>query len=159
MSTEENKAIVRRVFGEIWNQGNLDVVDEVLATNYIFHDPVSSGVRGPESYKQYVTMYSTTFPDIQFTVEEMVAEGDKVTTRWTARGTYQGYLMGIAPTLTKQGTLTGISIVRIAGGKIVEDWSNWDTMSLMQQGAYNLKLVTADFMRRKHLRQKLQKTN
>jgi len=146
MSAEENKVIVRCVFEKVWNKGNLEVVDEVFATNYVFHGPANSGVRGPEGYKQHVTIYRTAFPDVQFTVEDMLTEGDKVAIHWTARGTHQGYLMGIAPTL-KRGVVTGFSIVHIADGKIVEEWSNWDTMSLMQQWAYNTKPVNTDFLR------------
>jgi steroid delta-isomerase-like uncharacterized protein len=132
MSLEGNKAIVRRLFQEAWNRGNLNVVDELLTTNYVFHEPISGDIRGPGGYKQFVTVYRTGAPDIHFTIEDQVAEGDKVVTRYTTTGTHQGNFMGIAPT-GKRLRVTGIAIVRFEGGKIAEDWVNWDALGLMQQ--------------------------
>ena len=129
---EENKALVRRLFEDLWNQGKLDVADEIFATDYIFHDPVAGEVRGPEGFKQFVSMYRIAFPALQFRIEAQIAESDKVVTRWTSTGTHKGELMGIPPTGV-QATSTGIAIGRIAGGKIVEVWSNWDTLGLLQQ--------------------------
>lgn len=130
--SEANKAIVRRGFEEIWNKGNLAAVDEMYATNFVLHDPGSPGVRGPEGVKQYVTRERTAFPDIHFVVEDQIAEGDKVATRWTATGTHQRELMGI-PASGKFATVTGIMISRILEGKIVEGWSNWDALGMLQQ--------------------------
>ena len=132
MSAEENKAIARRLFEGVWNQGKLDVADEILAADYVFHAPVPREVRGPEGFKQFVSMYRTAFPDVQYTIEDQIAEGDKVVTRWTCTGTHTGELMGIPPTGV-QVTVTGIVIGRIAGGKIVEDWGNWDALGMLQQ--------------------------
>lgn len=132
MSTEENKTVVRRLFEEVWNQGKMDAVGEILATDYIFHEPVGGEVRGPEDFKQFVSMYRTAYPDLQFTIEDHIAEGDKVVTHWTSTGTHKGELMGISPTGV-QVTVTGILIGRIAGGKIVEDCCNWDTLGMLQQ--------------------------
>ncbi len=132
MSTEENKTVVRRLFEEVWNQGKMDAVGEILATDYIFHEPVGGEVRGPEDFKQFVSMYRTAYPDLQFTIEDQIAEGDKVVTHWTSTGTHKGELMGISPTGV-QVTVTGIVIGRIAGGKIVEDYCNWDTLGMLQQ--------------------------
>jgi steroid delta-isomerase-like uncharacterized protein len=132
MSTEDNKAISRRNFEEVWNKGQLDLIPEIVAANLINHDPANPDVQGPEGFRQLVTMYRTAFPDTQFTLEEQIAEGDKVVTRWTTRGTHQAELMGIAPT-NKLVTVTGMTIDRLEGGKIAESWANWDTMGLMQQ--------------------------
>ncbi len=132
MSLEENKAIVRRVFEEVWNQEELDVVDEIFDTNIILHEPVSGDVQGLEGYKQLVSMYLTAFTNVQFTIEEQIAEGDKVVTRFTATGIHSAELMGIQPTGV-QVALTGIGISRLAGGKIVEGWDNWDTLGMLQQ--------------------------
>jgi steroid delta-isomerase-like uncharacterized protein len=132
MSTEENKAMSRRSFEEAWNKGNLAVIDEVVAANYVGHDPAVPNLRGPAGMKQLIMMYRTAFPNIQFTIEDQAAEGDKVVTRWTARGSHQAELMGIAPT-NKQATVTGIGIDRFVNGKIEESWSNWDTLGLLQQ--------------------------
>ncbi len=129
----ENKALVRRLFEEIWNKGNLSVADQIFATNYVHHDPSTPDFgRGPESEKKRATLYRTAFPDLQLAIEDLVAEGDRVVTRWTARGTHRGELRGIAPT-GKQFTVTGISIARISGGKLVEGWVNWDAQGLMEQ--------------------------
>jgi steroid delta-isomerase-like uncharacterized protein len=132
-SAENNKAIAQRFIEEAWNKGNLAVVDELCATSFVDHGPASTDViRGLDSLKQAINMYRNAFPDLQLTVEDGVALGGKVVTRWTVRGTHKGDLMGIAPT-NKQITVTGISIDRIAGGKIEETWEAWDRMDLMQQ--------------------------
>jgi len=129
----ENKALVRRLLEEIWNKGNLSVADQIFATNYVHHDPSTPGFGlGPESEKKRATLYRTAFPDLQLTIEDLVAEVDRVVTRWTARGTHRGELRDIAPT-GKQFTVSGISIVRISGGKLVEGWVSWDAQGLMEQ--------------------------
>lgn len=131
--SEENKALARRSIAEIWNKGNLTAADELIAPNNVDHDPANPNPgRGPEGTKQSAAMYRTAFPDLHITVEEVIAEGDQVVTRWTARGTHKGDLMGISPT-GKQITITGISINRIVGGKAQEGWTNWDTLGMMQQ--------------------------
>ena len=131
MSTEDNKALVRRMFEEVWNQGNIARIAEFYSPAHVEH--TSSGpVHGQEGYKQYVMIYRTAFPDAHYTVEDQLAEGDKVVTRWSARGTHQGPLMGIPPT-GKQGTVTGIGIARFEGGKIVEVWSEFDALGMFQQ--------------------------
>ena len=131
MSTEDNKALVRRMFEEVWNQGNIARIAEFYSPSHVEH--TSSGpVHGQEGLKQYIMMYRTAFPDAHYTVEDQLAEGDKVVTRWSARGTHQGPLMGIPPT-GKQGTVTGIGIARFEGGKIVEAWTEFDALGMMQQ--------------------------
>lgn len=128
----ENKNIVRRSYDEIWSKGNLAVVNELYATDFALYDPLTPGVRGPEGYQQYVMGMRIPFPDLQFTVEEQFAEGDKVATRWTARGTHQKEFMGI-PATGEQGALTGITISRLVDGKIVEERSQWDALGFLQQ--------------------------
>ncbi len=131
--SEENRAIVRREMEEIFGQGNLDAADEVYATDYVGHEPTTpEGIRGLEEAKQFASMYRSAFPDLRLTLEDQIAEGDKVVTRWTARGTHQGELLGIAPT-GQQVRITGITISRIADGKIAEDWTNFDALGMMQQ--------------------------
>jgi len=133
MSIEENKAMDRRFYEEVWNGGNLAVVDEFVAANYVDHDPQPTGaLEGVEGIKQSVTMYRTAFPDAHFTIEDQIAEGDLLVTRWRARGTHQGPLMGIPPT-GKPAMVTGISITRWASGKVVEGWTNFDALGLLQQ--------------------------
>jgi predicted ester cyclase len=131
MSSEQNKAIVRRAFEEPW-KGSLAVVDELVASDYIGHDPANpEPLRGPEGVKEFISTYRTAFPDARITVEQQLAEGDLVATRWSGRGTHEGELMGIEPT-GKQVTVSGLTISRLEG-KIVEEFLNWDTFGMMQQ--------------------------
>jgi steroid delta-isomerase-like uncharacterized protein len=132
MSTEENKAMLRHNCEEAFNKGNLAVADENMAPNYIYHGSGGQEFKGPEGFKQFITMLRTAFPDLHLMVEDMVAEGDKVAHRLTLRGTHKGDFMGIAPT-GKQVTTTAITISRFAGGKEVEAWSNIDMLGMMQQ--------------------------
>ena len=132
MSIEENKAIGRRWVEEIWDKGNLAAFDELLAPQFVCNYAPPEVPLGPEGYKQTVNLYRTALPDMHYTVDEMVAEGDKVAVRWNGRGTHEGSLMGIAPT-GKQVTITGISILRIAGGKVVEEWGEMDMLGVLQQ--------------------------
>jgi steroid delta-isomerase-like uncharacterized protein len=131
MSTEDNKAKARRIIEEGWNQGNTAVFDELFAADYVGHDP-SGPVHGPEGFKQLYATYRAAFPDTHLTIEDQIAEGDKVVARWTASGTNQGPLMGIPPS-GKRVTITGITITRFARGKIEEDWFNYDTLGMLQQ--------------------------
>ena len=132
--SEENKAIARRALEEVFSgQGNLDVADELFAPDYVGHDPASpEDIRGPEGVKEFASMYRNAFPDVQLSVQEQVAEGDMVATRWIASGTHQGDLMGIAPTGNRV-TVAGTSVERIVDGKIEETWDNYDTLGMMQQ--------------------------
>jgi steroid delta-isomerase-like uncharacterized protein len=133
LSAEENKAVTRRFLEEIFTAGNLELVDELFASNYVLHDPsVPQEVRGPEGMKQYVAMYRAAYPDTHFTIEDQIAEGDEVVTRWTGQGTHQGELMGIVPT-GRVVTVTGIEVDRITGGKIEETWVNYDALGMMHQ--------------------------
>src|SRR5829696_10360122 len=132
--SEENKVLTRRSW-VIVAEGNLDTLEDALAEVYaediVLHEP-DEDVRGIEGLKQFVTMIRSAIPDLRITLEEDIAEGDKVVSRWRAQGTHQGELMGIAPT-SNQVTITGITIHRIEEGKIVEEWENWDALGLMQQ--------------------------
>ncbi len=129
--SEENKAIVRRFFEEVWN-GNLAVADEIFSTDFVFHSAITEDDLSPESIKRRVTRYRTAFPNVKATVEDQLAEGDKVASRVSWRGTHQGEYLGIAPT-GKQVEWTGTLICRISGGKIVERWGNTSTTELRKQ--------------------------
>ena len=131
MSTEENKALLRRLFEEVWNQGKLGTVDELLATDYVLNDPAQM-VRGPEGFKAYVSAFRAAFPDMKATIEDQIAEDDRVVMRFTVHATHKGEFQGIPPT-GKQVILSGIDIQRIVGGKIVENWVNLDALGLLQQ--------------------------
>jgi steroid delta-isomerase-like uncharacterized protein len=131
VSADTNKEIVRRVSVEPW-EGNVGVIDELVGADYVGHDPAMPEQHGLEGVKEFVATYLSAFPDGRITVDEQLAEGDLVATRWTGRGTQQGELMGIPPT-GKQVTVSGITISRVENGKVVEEWSNWDTLGMLQQ--------------------------
>ena len=132
--SEENKALTRRSW-EIVTKGDLDTLDdalqEVYADDIVMHQP-DEDVRGIGGIKQFVSMIRSAFPDLRVTLEDDIAEGNKVVSRWKAQGTHQGELMGIAPT-GNEVAITGITIHRIEEGKIVEEWENWDALGMMQQ--------------------------
>ncbi len=132
--SEQNKALARRSIEEIWNQGKLAVIDELTALNATFHDPNVPGGKftGPEGVKQFVQIYRAAFPDVRITINDQIAEGDKVVTRWTATGTHKGELMGIAPT-NKHATVTGVDVDRYQNGKVVEAWASYDMLGMLQQ--------------------------
>ena len=131
--SEQNKAIVRRLFEELWNKDNLSVADQLFSPNYTHHDPSTPDFgRGPESERKRATLYRAAFPDLQLTIEDVIAEGETVMARWSCRGTHKGDLSGIAPT-GKQFNISGVSIARLANGKLAEGWVNWDAQGLMQQ--------------------------
>jgi steroid delta-isomerase-like uncharacterized protein len=132
MSTEDNKAIVRRFYEEVWNKGNLTVADQLLAPDVLDHTAPPGLPPGREGHKQLVTMFRTPFPDLDSTIEDQVAEGDTVVSRLRVRGTHQGEFFGVPPT-SKQFTITSIDLDRIGDGKIVEHWSIADQLGLMQQ--------------------------
>ena len=131
MSTEANKAILRRWVEEFWNQKNPALIDEILSPTYILHDP-SGPVEGREGFRQFSAGFQTAIPDLHVTVEAMVAEGDKVVWRYLLRGTHQGDMFGI-PATGKPVALRGIIISRFAGGMWAEDWQNNDLQVMLQQ--------------------------
>ena len=133
MSAVENKALARRVIEEMFNKGNLDVADELFAPDYVDHDPaMPEDVRGPEGFKEYVCAFRSAFSDLHIQIEDQIAEGDKVVTRWRGTGTHDGDLAGIAPTGNRV-TLSGMEIVRMSEGELVEGWEGYDTMNMMRQ--------------------------
>ncbi len=126
------KALVRRVAEEPW-KGNWDVIDELLAESYVGHDPSQpEPIRGPEGLKANLRQYVDAFSDARITVDEQFAEGDRVATRWTARGTHSGEIAGISPT-GKEVTVAGMTFSRLEGGLIVEEWVNWDALGMLVQ--------------------------
>jgi steroid delta-isomerase-like uncharacterized protein len=130
-STEENKALADR-FAKAWVKGDLAAMDELLAADFVNHAAVPGVTPDREGYKQFVTMHHTGFPDFDVNVEDVVAEGDKVARRVSWTGTHKGSYMGIAPT-GKQVKVTVITIERIEGGKIAEQWGEADMLGLMGQ--------------------------
>ena len=132
MSTEQNKSIVRRWVEEGWNKGNLAVVDQLYAPNFVQHEPAPETVHSSQDLKQYVSAYRTAIPDFYLNIEDLLAEGDKVMLRFISGGTQKGPLMGI-PATGKTAAVTGMVIFRLANSRIEEAWVNFDVLGLLQQ--------------------------
>jgi predicted ester cyclase len=157
MSIEENKALIRYVFDELFNQGNLDVADELFSPDYHGHHAgLATDIHGPEGFKQLVVLYRSTFPDLHVTIEDQIAERDKVVSRFTFHGTHQGTLVTrsrtgashqggfvvLAPT-GKRVTVEGISIARIGEGTRKESWTIIDRMGMMVQLDADSRVATS----------------
>ena len=133
VSAEANTALVRRYLEEVMHQGNVDAIDESIATNHCLAWPGSpTPMCGPEGFKHLLIIYASAFPDLEWTTEEVTAEGETVVARLQARGTHRREVMGM-PSTGKQVTWTEIHVFRVAGGKLVEHWTNLDQVGLLQQ--------------------------
>lgn len=131
--SEENKAVHRRVWEEFRGQGKMELADELLTADFVDHDSNNpEDYRTPEGAKEEVSIYRGAFPDMSATVTEQDAEGDKVTTSWKVTGTHDGDLMGIAPTGNKV-EISGKTEARIEGGKVAEEWHEWDQADMLSQ--------------------------
>jgi steroid delta-isomerase-like uncharacterized protein len=131
--SEQNKVIARRLREECFSTGDMRLADQLLDENYVYHGPsILEEVKGREAFKQVVAGFRAALPDLRETVEDQIAEGDKVVTRFVSRGTHQGELMGAPPT-GKQITIRGTDISRVRDGKIVEGWVMFDALAMMQQ--------------------------
>jgi predicted ester cyclase len=130
--TEENKALFRRTYEELLNRGDLSVADELVSADFINHEAPPGRNRGPESMRGLVTMLRTAFPDLRFTIEELVAEGEVVAGRLTMSGTHEGPLMGMPPT-GRSVRQNHMHFVRFREGKAVEHWGVRDDVGMMQQ--------------------------
>jgi steroid delta-isomerase-like uncharacterized protein len=132
MSAQELKMIARRYIEEVWNGGDLALIDEIFARDFVNHTPSPGQLAGREGLKQFIASLRSASPDVHFTIDDVIAEGDRVVTRWTARGTHHGDLMGAPPT-GKRITVSAIAIDRIVNGRIVEHWAVRDDLGLVQQ--------------------------
>lgn len=135
MSIEQNKATARRWFTDIITEGKLAVADEIFSGNHVVHDPHAppgGWANGPESLKRIAGPFRAGFPDLKVTIEDQIAEGDKVVTRWSASGTNTGSLQGM-PATGKTVRVTGANVARLSEGKIVESWFNFDMLTLLRQ--------------------------
>ena len=134
MSVELNKAVLRREVEELYNHtGNLDVVEEIFSPDYVSHEPASGEVRGIEGARQFAATFRGAFPDLENTIEDMVAEGEKVVMRFRGSGTHLGETEAFGPPTGNRMEITGITIKRLTDGKIVEAWTNFDALGMMQQ--------------------------
>jgi predicted ester cyclase len=134
MSTTEveNKAQFRRIYEELFNKGNLAIADELIAPDFLNHEAPPGSNRGPESMRRLITMLHTAFPDVHYTIEEMLAEGDMVSCRMIMNGTHQGSFMGIAPT-GRSVRQAQMHLVRFRNGKVIEHWAVRDDLGMMRQ--------------------------
>jgi steroid delta-isomerase-like uncharacterized protein len=133
VSVEENKSLARRYFDDLWTGGDEEFIDRHVAVDYVFHDAnTPGGVRGTDGLRRYYWRFRAGFPDMRFTVEDQVAEGDKVVTRWSVEATQSGPFLGMPPS-DKTLHVTGINIFRFVDGYFVEGWHNLDTLGLLQQ--------------------------
>ena len=128
-----NKALIRRLYEEVWNHRKFEVINEIISPSHALQAPnVSGSAVGPEAYKRQVTLFLAGYPDLRFTIEDTVAENDKVVACWTFSGTHKGDFMGVPPT-NKKISVDGMTIHHIANGKIMDSYSNWDALGMMQQ--------------------------
>ena len=132
MSIEENKAVVRRFFEELLSTDDLTVADEILSPSFRFYFAGSPDPMDLERYKEFLAARRAAFPDRRFVVEDMIAEGDKVSVRFTMQGTHKGALRGLAPSCTEV-KMAGIDMIHLAEGKMVEDRVEVDQLGMMQQ--------------------------
>jgi steroid delta-isomerase-like uncharacterized protein len=132
MSAQDNKNVVRRVFEDAFNKNDLTVLDELVTPRVVYHNAPPGLASGIEGYRQLLTMWRTAFPDAHVTIEDMIGEADKVVTRFTGRGTHKGDFMGIAPT-GKRVEVTAITVMRLEGGKVTDEWEQVDMLGIMQQ--------------------------
>lgn len=128
----ENVAASRRLIEEGFNQGHLEVIDEIAAEGFIDHDPMV-GEQDREGAKQSIAGYREAFPDLHCTIEDIIDAGDKVIYRWTTEGTFENEIMGLQPTHEKGDPVRGITIDRFEGGKLAESWTEWDTLTFMRE--------------------------
>ena len=133
MSPAENKALVRRFYKEAWANGELEVIDEVFANDYVRHDLRSTqALPGPEGMKRITADFRSAFPDLRFEVEIVIAEDEFVAARWTASGTHRGAWGAVGPT-GRSATFSGVNIFRFENGKVAELWNHRDDLGLMEQ--------------------------
>jgi steroid delta-isomerase-like uncharacterized protein len=132
MSEAENKTIARRFNEDVWGRGDQAALEELFAPDFVDHGALPGQAPDREGHKQILAAFRSAFPDLSVTTEDIIAEGDKVVSRWTARGTHQGELLGTAPT-GNEVTFTGIDVLRIAEGKVVERWAQGNDLEVMQQ--------------------------
>jgi steroid delta-isomerase-like uncharacterized protein len=132
MTTADRKALYQRFIEEVFNRGRLEATDELLSPSYVLHDAPPGTPSGPEGVRQIVSTFRGAFPDLKITIEDQVSEGDRVCSRTTMRGTHQGAIFGVAPT-GRTVTMSGLTMVRIVDGRLVESWVKNDVMGLMGQ--------------------------
>lgn len=133
ISTEQTKALIRKAVEEIWNKGNFDNLEDLVSEDFVIHFPrEGEDIRGPENVKQFYIELRKAFPDLRFTIIDLIAEKNKVVTHWAATGTHKAEFKGI-PATGKKVAFKAVDIDRLVNGKFVECWTNVDELSLLQQ--------------------------
>jgi steroid delta-isomerase-like uncharacterized protein len=131
--SEHSKSLLLRYAEEVWNQRNLEVIEEIFSPDHVYHDPILTQLaRGPEGVRQKVEIFTAAFPDSHVISNDVVAEGDRVALLWTYSGTHTGEMMGIAPT-GKRGEAQGVHFCRVRDGRIIESRNLWNGLSFLQQ--------------------------
>jgi len=129
----DNKAIIRRLYEEVWNKRKLEVISEIVSPSHALQGPNISGSSiGPEAYKRQFLLFLAGYSDLHFTIDDIIAEKDKVVACWTFSGTHRGDFMGI-PATNKKVSMDGMTIHHLADGKIMDSYGNWDALGMMQQ--------------------------
>ncbi len=137
----ENKTLVRRWFEEVWNKGRVAAIDEMLASHTVMHG-LGDDLHGATDFKRFHSGYRNAYPDVTIQIDDLVAEGDMVAVRWTAKGTHRGEGLGFAPT-GRQVEFGGMGFARVTDGKLIEAWNNFDQLGMLQQlGVVNLPSAT-----------------
>ncbi|MBW3625559.1 MAG: ester cyclase [Armatimonadetes bacterium] len=127
-SMDNAKEMVRRMVEEVWNRGEMTAVDELITPDYIEHNPgFPEGIKGPDDYRRFVAEIRAAFPDFVLSIEDLIAEGDKVVNHWIISGTQKGEFSGIAPTHLR-ATVPGVTIYRVSEGKFADGWTYWDRL-------------------------------
>lgn len=129
--TQEERDLAHRWFEEVWNKGRRDAIHEMMAPDAVLHEGGADSV-GPDGFYPFFDRFNATLSEIHVTVHDTVSEGDRICTRWSFTGKHTGAGLGIPPT-GKTIHVTGMGIIRVAGGKLVEGWQNWDMLGMMQQ--------------------------
>jgi len=128
----DNVALMRRYIEEVWNKGNYAVVNELMSPSSVAHDPMAGDLTGPEAVIAQVREYRSAYPDLHFRIEDIAALGDKVFLRYTATGTHKGPIMGVPPS-GRSAAISGMTLARLANGKLVESWAQWDTLKFLAE--------------------------
>lgn len=129
----DNKAIIRRLYEEVWNKRKVELIKEIISPSHALQAPnISGSSMGPEAYKRQLLLFVAGYPDLEFTIEDTIAEKDKVVACWTITGTHKGDFMGV-PATNKKVSVDGVTIHHLTNGKIMDSYSNWDALGMMQQ--------------------------
>jgi steroid delta-isomerase-like uncharacterized protein len=129
----DNRAIILRLYEEVWNKRKIELIKEIISPSHALHAPnISGSSMGPEAYKRQLLLFVAGYPDLQFTIEDTIAEKDKVVACWTITGTHKGDFMGV-PATNKKVSVDGVTIHHLTNGKIMDSYSNWDALGMMQQ--------------------------